>query len=88
MIFSNIFLLATSSELELEEEEEVVELEEEEVVEDMYRALLNWPRRPCLLPWGRTHLLNCTTNMAMVIAVLTLGLLLACTCITIVDSCI
>ena len=29
MIFSNIFLLATSSE---------VELEEEEVVEDMYRA--------------------------------------------------
>ena len=66
MIFSNIFLLATSSELELEEEG-VVELEEEEVVEDMYRALLNWPRRPCLLPWGRTHLLNCTTNMAMVI---------------------
>ena len=41
MIFSNIFLLATSSELEVEEEEEVVELEEEEVVEDMYRALLN-----------------------------------------------
>ena len=69
MIFSNIFLLATSSELEVEEEEEVVE--------DMYRALLNWPRRPCLLPWGRTHLLNCTTNMAAVIGVLTLGLLLA-----------
>ena len=65
MIFSNIFLLATSSELEVEEEEEV-ELEEEEVVEDMYRALLIWPRRPCLLPWGRTHLLNCTTNMAMI----------------------
>ena len=37
MIFSNIFLLATSSELELEEEE-LVEVEEEEVVEDMYRA--------------------------------------------------
>ena len=66
MIFSNIFLLATSSELEVEEEEEVVELEEEDVVEDMYRALLIWPRRPCLLPWGRTHLLNCTTNMAMI----------------------
>ena len=78
MIFSNIFLLATSSELEVEVEEEVVELEGEEVVEDMYRALLNWPRRPCLLPWGRTHLLNCTTNMAAVIGVLTLGLLLAC----------
>ena len=30
MIFSNIFLLATSSELEVEEDEEVVE--------DMYRA--------------------------------------------------
>ena len=37
MIFSNIFLLATSSELELEEEE-LGEVEEEEVVEDMYRA--------------------------------------------------
>ena len=38
MIFSNIFLLATSSELEVEEEEDVVEEEEEEeVVEDMYR---------------------------------------------------